>query len=365
VRRIADLDGDRGRLEAVVLGLVDGVAEGDADALAAAFDALRDARARAEGDDELVGWLDAATAFASWGLERAPSRAPVARGTRAYDFVSALGGEAQLGSAQLRGRLGVDDTQVSRTGRRLLEQGLVARSKVGREVFWALTPRGRRALAESADQSDGPAASPSWRAALERGFDAAQDPQHEPDPTRRRVIEATFALHQRHGVHATPWLQIAREAGVAEETLNALFPTQDDLVRGCGEYLVERVRLPPADRAAEVFAGATSEPERVRRLVEALFGAYERGGGALTVGRRERNDIPLVDESVQVLEATFDALAAEALGPRGADGAVVASLRGLTDLEVWRTLREQGATPEAAVDQAVAAVERWLAAQPV
>ena len=37
------------------------------------------------------------------------------------------------------------------------------------------------------------------------------------------------------------------------------------------------------------------------------------------------------------------------------------SLRALTDLEVWRTLRDQGATPEAAVDQASAAVERWLA----
>jgi hypothetical protein len=44
--------------------------------------------------------------------------------------------------------------------------------------------------------------------------------------------------------------------------------------------------------------------------------------------------------------------------PRRAD---IASLRALTDLEVWRSLRHQGATPAAAVDEASAAVERWLA----
>jgi hypothetical protein len=46
--------------------------------------------------------------------------------------------------------------------------------------------------------------------------------------------------------------------------------------------------------------------------------------------------------------------------PRRGD---VAGLRALTDLEVWRGLRHQGATPEAAVEEASAAVERWLAAR--
>jgi len=44
----------------------------------------------------------------------------------------------------------------------------------------------------------------------------------------------------------------------------------------------------------------------------------------------------------------------------GADGSAVASLRAITDHEVWRALRHQGATLEAAVDEASAAVERWL-----
>jgi len=54
----------------------------------------------------------------------------------------------------------------------------------------------------------------------------------------------------------------------------------------------------------------------------------------------------------------------EALRPLPADSASIASVRALTDLEVWRTLREQGAAAEAAVDQASTAIERWLEGRP-
>jgi RNA polymerase sigma factor (sigma-70 family) len=92
VRRIARLDAAPARLEAVALGLVDALLEADDDTLAGALQALRDARARAEGDPALVGWLDAALAFAHWGLERVPSPAAVAQGTQAHDFLRALDG---------------------------------------------------------------------------------------------------------------------------------------------------------------------------------------------------------------------------------------------------------------------------------
>ena len=46
--RIAKLDAEPARLEAVALGLVDALLEGDDETLAAALHALRDARARAE-----------------------------------------------------------------------------------------------------------------------------------------------------------------------------------------------------------------------------------------------------------------------------------------------------------------------------
>src|SRR3954454_10169702 len=196
VRRIARLDAEPARLEAVVLGLVDALLERDHETLAAALHALRDARARAGGDQGLVGSLDAAIAFAHWGLERVPSQAAVAQGTQAHDFLSVLAGSPQLGSADLRSVLRTDETQVSRTGRRLLETGLVTRRKVGREVFWQLTPRGRRAL-EEAPASKRSSDAEFWQDALRRGFDA------EPlgiDPAREHIVEPTLELHGSLGI---------------------------------------------------------------------------------------------------------------------------------------------------------------------
>ena len=367
VQRIDQLDAEPARREAVALGLVDALLECDGETLAAALEALRDARASADGDEELVGWLDAAIAFAHWGLERVPSQAAVTQGTQAHDFLRVLGDSPQLGSTELRRLLETDETQVSRTGRRLLESGLVTRRKVGRQAFWQLTPRGQRAL-EEAPAPRRSSNSEFWQEALRRGFEAAGgDEPGEPrevDPTRERIIESTLELHGRQGIQATTWPQIADMAGVPVETVEELFPTQDDLVRSCGQHFMESLQLPPQDRAPEVFAGISSGDERVHRLVETFFGAYERGAPAITAARRERKDVPLVDESMGELEKTLDSLIVEAVRPQRADKSSVVSLRALTDLEVWRSMRHQGSTPEAAVDQASAAVERWLEAQP-
>jgi AcrR family transcriptional regulator/DNA-binding MarR family transcriptional regulator len=365
--RIARVDADPTRREAVALGLVDALLDGDHGTLAAALDALRDARARADGDRELVGWLDAAIAFAHWGLERAPSLAVVAQGTQAHDFLRVLDGSSHRGSAELRRLLETDETQVSRTGRRLLESGLVARRKVGRQVFWQLTPHGRHAL-EEAPAPPRSANSEFWQEALRRGFDAACGDEpgvpRKVDPTRERIIESALELHGSRGIQATTWPEIADKAGVPVETIEALFPTQDDLVRSCGEHFMESLQLPPADRAPDVFTGASSERERIHRMVEMFFGVYERGGDGIRVGRRERKDVPVVDGAMEEFDNSLDALTVEALRSLSPDSSSVASVRALSDFEVWRTLRDQGATPEAAVEQASAAVERWLEAQP-
>src|SRR4051812_7491558 len=364
--RIARLDTDPARLEAVALGLVDALLERDDETLNAALHALRDARAQADGDGELVGWLDAAIAFAHWGLERVPSQAAVAAGTHAHDFLSVLQGSPQLGSAELRRLLEVDETQVSRTGRRLLESGLVTRRKAGRQVFWQLTPRGRHALEEAPATKRSPG-SEFWREALRRGFVAASgDEPGEPrevDPTRERIIVSTLELHMRQGIQATTRPEVAAKAGVPVETVDALFPTPDDLVRSCAQHFMESLQLPPRDLAPEVFAGASTEDERIHRLVETFFGAYERGAAGITAARRERREVPVVDETLGELDSTFDALVVEALRPQRPDTSSVASLRALTDVEVWRTLRDHGAAPDAAVDQASEAVERWLEAR--
>ena len=368
VRRIGRLEPEPGRLEAVALGLVDAVLDADADTLGAALAALRDARARAGEQEQLLGWLDAAIAFAHWGLERVPSGSGLARGTQAHEFLTVLNGTPQLGSAELRRLLETDETQVSRTGRRLLDSGLVTRRKAGRQVFWQLSPRGRRAL-EQAPEPTPPDSASFWLEALRRGFEGAAGDEptrarRDVDPTRERIVECALELHVSHGIQGTTWQEIASSAGVPVETVETLFPTLDDLARSCGAHFLEGLRLPPPDRARDIFAGASSDHERIRRLVETFFGVYERGADGIAVARRERAEVPAADESLDQLDTSLDALVTEALRPRRPDSSSVASLRGLLDVEVWRTLRDQGATPEAAVEQASTAVERWLEGRP-
>ena len=204
---------------------------------------------------------------------------------------------------------------------------------------------------------------PSDAASRRRHGDEPGEPR-EVDPTRERIIESTLELHTSQGIQATTWPEIADKAGVPVETVEALFPTSTTWSEAAASTSWRACSCRRHDRAPEVFAGASSENERIHRLVETFFGAYERGADGITAGRRERKDVPVVDESMEELDNTFDALVVEALRPLRPDSSSVASLRALTDLEVWRTLRDQGATPEAAVDQASAAVERWLEARP-
>jgi AcrR family transcriptional regulator len=235
-------------------------------------------------------------------------------------------------------------------------------------VFWQLTPRGRRTL-EQVPEPTPPDSASFWLEAIRRGFDGAAGDEpgqshRDVDPTRERIVESALELHGARGIQATTWQEIATSAGVPVETVETMFPTFDDLVRSCAQHFLESLRMPPPVRAPDVFVDASSPQARIRRLVETLFGVYERGADGITVGRRERAASPAVRDSVEQLETSFDALVTEAMRPRRADSASVTSVRALTDLEVWRALRDQGATAETAVDEVSTAVERWLEGHP-
>jgi AcrR family transcriptional regulator/DNA-binding transcriptional ArsR family regulator len=388
-RRIDDLGrGDalqEARLDSVALGLVDAMLAGDAGALRVALEALREARAvaLAAGNETLLGWLAATVAFSHWGLERLGPEATlseVGKGTHAWRFISALERSPRLGSGELRELLEVDETEISRTGRRLLEAGLVRRSKVGRHVLWELAPQAQRILRPApapvprVPQGERPKARPGgvgadfWMAAIRQGFEGAAGDEpavgrRTVDPTRERIVVSTLALHTAQGIRETSYEDIATKAGVPVETVEGYFPTVDDLVKGCGRHVLTSLRLPPPERAGEIFAGASSEQERLRRLIETLFDVYEREAEGLQRGRHDRANEPLIDEALDQVDASVDALVAEALRPLDPNAETIASVRALTDLEVWRALREAGVSASASVDDAGEAVEGWLGSQ--
>jgi AcrR family transcriptional regulator len=172
--------------------------------------------------------------------------------------------------------------------------------------------------------------------------------------TRRRIVDATRALHTEQGITATSWDQIADRAGVGVGTVYRHFPTLDDLVPACGEISMEIVALPSAGAARALFDGLDEPSARIARLVQEVFAIYERGAPELQVVRREPDAHPSVAVLAETLEATLGALVDAALvDPSPEDRAVT---RAMIDLDTWEALRRAGVEdPAATVTELLAA----------
>ncbi|MGZ4251093.1 MAG: hypothetical protein ACXVUE_22660 [Solirubrobacteraceae bacterium] len=162
---VPDPDGADGAINAVAHVVADACLAGDGPAIDAAAGTVRAAAGDWEGrgadgsrSDE-VGWAEqrgrlyGIADVLRWVLRgravsaSAKSVEPV---SHAHRMLAALGAEGvdHLSGTDLTKRLAVDKTQVSRTGRELIDRGLVTTTALGRKTMWELTPRGRYALAQ-------------------------------------------------------------------------------------------------------------------------------------------------------------------------------------------------------------------------
>ena len=171
--------------------------------------------------------------------------------------------------------------------------------------------------------------------------------------TRRRIVDATRALHTEQGIAATSWDQIAARAGVGVGTVYRHFPTLDELVPACGEVSMGIVAFPP-DPAA-LFDGLVTPAERLGRLASEAFAIYERASGELRVSRREPDAHPSVAAFAAASESALAELVGAALAPFEAGDDDRALVRALVDLDTWEALRAAGvADPAAAVTELLA-----------
>ena len=162
------------------------------------------------------------------------------------------------------------------------------------------------------------------------------------EATRLRIVEATLAEHTTDGIAATSHEDVALRAGVAVGTVYRHFPTYPELVGACGRLIMERLALPGPEERAALFAGARSRQERIRRLVAAIFGVYERGAPAIAAARRERDVLPAVAEADDAVEGVLQGLVDEALAPLEPTPRRRAAVRALTELGVWQRLAARG-----------------------
>jgi AcrR family transcriptional regulator len=164
--------------------------------------------------------------------------------------------------------------------------------------------------------------------------------------TRRRLVQATFELHQEQGIAATTMAQIAKRAGFGMGTVYHHFQNVEETVQACGQ-MVMATYPPPGE---EVFAGVASLPERVRKLAAALWAHHDH----LTYDRvrRDQDCAPIVKTFVVAEESHRIELTRAALAPFVVDRDLVRLAAALLDIDVCRSLQRMGQS----IDQAAASI---------
>src|SRR5215210_3108529 len=167
------------------------------------------------------------------------------------------------------------------------------------------------------------------------------------EETRRRILEATLALHSEKGIFGTPWQDIARRADVSVGTVYKHFPSLEELVPACGELMYAITRPPSLEDAPQIFAGAGTLEERLERLISELFDFYERGASYIETDFQERQ-LPAVQEWEAYWRATIEGLAREALYPFQPDQGTVQAVGALLDFSVFKSFSERDIPKEEA-----------------
>ena len=171
------------------------------------------------------------------------------------------------------------------------------------------------------------------------------------EETRRRITEATAALHQEIGPAATTISAIAERAGVERYTVYRNFPTETDLFRAC-QHLFRTANPRPDLRQ---WAAMADPRERLRRALRETYG-YFRATEAMTANiLRDAPGIPALASLIQDVPAYYaqarDVLAAGFRPAAKRRPVFHAALGHALDFNTWRSLaRRQGLGDEQAAD---------------
>jgi AcrR family transcriptional regulator len=160
------------------------------------------------------------------------------------------------------------------------------------------------------------------------------------EATRRRILEATLALHAEKGIFGTSWQDIAQRADVSVGTVYKHFPSLNELVPACGELMYAITRPPSLEDAPEIFAGASSLEERLERLVFELFDFYERGAPYIETDFQERR-LPAVAEWEAYMRATIAGLVREALVSAEPDERMIQAVSALLDFSTFKSFLDR------------------------
>jgi AcrR family transcriptional regulator len=186
---------------------------------------------------------------------------------------------------------------------------------------------------------------------------AASTRTERKNATRRRIVEATLALHSTIGPARTSISGVAERAGVPRLTVYRHFPDQRELELACSTLAVERDPLP------DPATWAQADPEaRLSAALEELYRYYARNEGLLANVLRDADVVPTTQEMVQLRLAPALALIRDALAggfpvAKGRRRELLAAVELAIAFDTWRLLVRKRRLPRrTAVELMVALV---------
>ena len=142
--------------------------------------------------------------------------------------------------------------------------------------------------------------------------------------TRRRITEATVALHEEVGPARTTVAEVARRAGVTRVTVYSNFPGERELLAACQGHWMRMHPLPALDPSAGTEA-----------VLGALYAWYRETARMAENVRRDRMAVPELDA---LLRETADARMAGLAAALGGGALIALAL----DFWTWRRLTSEG-----------------------
>lgn len=186
---------------------------------------------------------------------------------------------------------------------------------------------------------------------MTRRYELKQRAQRQAD-TRRRIVEATVALHSERGLVATQVTDIAQRAGVDRVTVYRHFPDLASLFKACAAHYYSA--HPPPDPTA--WATIADLEARLRHGLGEVY-AYWADNAAMAAN--VLRDVPVlghlgVGRRLLGLQRDATEVLASGWSADRQQPALAATIRVAVDFYTWqRLVGEQGLSQQAAVELAV------------